>query len=377
MKTNEYIRLFVDAHVFDGPHQGTRTFIKEIYNILSQKKDVLMFFAAFDIDNLKKIFPTCENVFFIKYKSPSSFSRLIYEIPGIIKKYKIDFAHFQYISPLVKKCKYIVTTHYIIFKEYPKEFSKIFRYAKFWIYKHSAIRANILTTVSNYSKMSIIKYFGINPERIHIIPNGINPKFFEPYDKQESMKFIFLKFGFDKFILNVSRIEPRKNHFLLLKAYLELQLYSEGYHLVFLGHYTISVPEFDDLLNTLPDKIRQYIFMKSDINDEYLLEFYRSAAVFVYPSKAEGFGIPPLEAAALKIPVICSNTSALSDFSFFGESHINPNEENMLRNALSTQLNYPPDYNYLGEVSATIKNDYSWDKSAEHLYHLIKNPQTT
>jgi hypothetical protein len=49
----------------------------------------------------------------------------------------------------------------------------------------------------------------------------------------------------------------------------------------------------------------------------------------------------------------------------------------MLRNALSTQLNYPPDYNYLGEVSATIKNDYSWDKSAEHLYHLIKNPQTT
>jgi glycosyltransferase involved in cell wall biosynthesis len=374
MSANESIRLFVDAHVFDGPHQGTRTFIKEIYSIISQKKEILLFFGAFNIDNLKTIFDKRENVFFIKYKSPSSLFRLVYDIPAIIKKYKIDFAHFQYISPLTKKCKYIVTTHDVIFEEYPKEFSRFFRFTRFWMYRQSALKANIITTVSNYSKMSIIKYFGIKPDLIHIIPNGINPAFFEPYDKQESKKFISMKFGFDKFILYVSRVEPRKNHFVLLSAYLDLRLYSKGYHLVLLGHKSISVPEFDALIAKLPGDIRHYILIISDLNDEYLLRFYQAATLFVYPSKAEGFGIPPLEAGALKIPVICSNASALKEFSFFGAGHINPDKEGLLKNAITAQLTLPTNENLLNQVAEIIRNDYSWTRSAEHFYSLIKNP---
>jgi glycosyltransferase involved in cell wall biosynthesis len=371
MKTKESIRLFLDAHVFDGQFQGTRTYIKEIYNLLIQKENILLFIGAQDIENLKKYFPQSWNVIFIKYKSTSSFSRLLFEIPSLLKKYKIHFAHFQYISPLIKKCRYIVTTHDVIFNEYPDEFSFLYRLTKNYLYKRSALNADLVTTVSEYSKKSIEKYFGIEPDAISVIPNGVSTKFFEPYDKQMAKNHIREKLGFDKYILFVSRIEPRKNHILLLEVYLELKLYLQGYHLVFLGHETIPVFRLHAIVDQLPESIRSYILTCSSISDEELMELYRAADLFVYPSKGEGFGIPPLEAGALKIPVICSNTSAMEDFNFFGMNHIDPFEINLLRETLSVMVRDIPDENNLDRISKTIQRKYSWACSAESFYHLL------
>ncbi len=265
-----------------------------------------------------------ENIFFIKLKSTSSFARLIIEIPAIIKKYKIDFAHFQYIIPPVKKCKFIVTTHDVIFNEFPQEFSKTYRLTKNFLYKSSAKKADILTTVSEYSKQSIEKYLDIQGREIIILPNGVAPHFFEEHDKDLSSKYIKENYDFEKFILYVSRIEPRKNLVLLVKAYLDLKLYHQGYYLVLLGKKSMEVKEFDLLIKDLTSDIQKFIFVSDSVNDNDLLEFYGAASVFVYPSKAEGFGIPPLEAAATKTPVLCLNTSAITEFSFFGENHIDP-----------------------------------------------------
>src|SRR6185369_10843899 len=117
------IKLFVDAHVFDSEFQGTRTFIKGIYTALAGQPGLTIYMAAFDIDNLRKNFPDQNNIVFIKYKSASGFRRLISDIPAIIRKYDIQYAHFQYITPLFKNCRFITTTHDVIFNEYPAEFS--------------------------------------------------------------------------------------------------------------------------------------------------------------------------------------------------------------------------------------------------------------
>ena len=102
------MKLFVDCHVFDGKFQGTRTYIQGIYTNLLHHKEIDYYFAARDIKNLKRIFGESENVHYITLKSKGSLSRLIFEIPSIIKKYNIDYAHFQYISPLIKNCKEII-----------------------------------------------------------------------------------------------------------------------------------------------------------------------------------------------------------------------------------------------------------------------------
>src|ERR1044072_8702325 len=102
MMENKQIRLLVDAHVFDDEFQGTRTFLKGIYSHLLEKNNIHFFLAAHDDENLKKNFPggiDRPNVTFIKYRKRSGLQRLTYEIPSLIRKYNIDYAHFQYITP--------------------------------------------------------------------------------------------------------------------------------------------------------------------------------------------------------------------------------------------------------------------------------------
>jgi glycosyltransferase involved in cell wall biosynthesis len=366
------IKLFIDAHVFDGEFQGSRTFLKEIYSILSAKEDIHLYLGAYNTGNLRKYFPAAKNISFIKYRSTSGFIRLIYDIPSIIKRYGIHYAHFQYIVPVIKNCRFIVTTHDVLFNEYPKEFPFLYRLVKNFLFRTGAKKANILTTVSSYSKRSIQKYFGIKAEDIHIVPNGISNLFFTDYDKTKAKNYIKSKFGVEKFILFVSRLEPRKNHILLVQAFLDLKLYERGYNLVLLGHKSIKTPAFDVLMRNLPEASKPFIFMNSNTDDTDLLEFYRAAEVFVYPSMAEGFGIPPLEAAAVKIPVLCSNTSAMSDFVFFREDHFDPGNYSLFKKKLADVVNTPPDISKLENRGAIVRQNYSWERSAEALYRLIK-----
>jgi glycosyltransferase involved in cell wall biosynthesis len=366
------LKIFVDAHCFDAEYQGSRTFVKEIYRALSAKKDLLLYLAANNTDELKDAFPQAENVVFLKYRSRQPFFRLAYEIPVLIKKHNIDVAHFQYITPLFKNCRQVVTIHDVIFNDYPNEFSKTYRLLKSFLYKRSTKTADVLTTVSAFSKASIQKHLKTNGRAVHIIANGVNENFFAPHDKEEARAFLKEKYSLEKIILYVSRIEPRKNHAALLKAYLHLNAHAKGYHLVFIGHESVPVAELNALLANAAPEARRRIHFFASICDEDLLRFYRAARAFVYPSKAEGFGIPPLEAGAVGVPVLCSASSAMKEFSFFGDCLIEPKDEEGLKHGLKEILGKDHDTQKLQKISECIRAGYSWEASAEKLYQLIK-----
>jgi len=369
---NERLKIFVDAHCFDAEYQGSRTFVKEIYRAMSVKKDVVLYLAANDIDKLQETFPSDENIVFLKYRSRRSFFRLACEIPLLIRKHKIDVAHFQYITPLFKTCRQVVTIHDVIFNDYPEEFSKGYRLLKGFFYKRSTRTADVLTTVSAFSKASIQKHLKTNGHFVHVVANGVSEKFFAAHNKEEAKAFLKERYGLEKIILYVSRIEPRKNHAALLKAYLDLKAQEKGYHLVFIGHETKPVAELNTMLTAVTPNARRQIHFLTNIGDEDLLRFYRAAHVFVYPSKAEGFGIPPLEAGAVGVPVLCSSSSAMKEFTFFGDCLVEPMNYESLKKALEEVLRKEHDTANLKKISDKIRADYSWEASAEKLYGLIK-----
>lgn len=370
MKMKRPIRLFVDAHTFDNEYQGSRTFIRELYAQLASDPSFELFIAAYDIEHLAKYFPVSEKVHLMKFRSRSSLFRLLIDIPLLIRKHEIDYAHFQYIVPLFKNCRFIVTIHDVLFRDQPESFSWSYRVSKTLLYRFGAWRADILTTDSSFSARAIAKYLQVDPERTHLVPIAISDRFFEPYDKTSLQEIFAKKYGFDKFILYVSRIEPRKNHALLLRAFLELKLWEQGLRLVLLGHESIGTPPFDELLASLSPTVRTFVVLRSDIADAELISFYRAATVFVYPSTAEGFGIPPLEAAAAGTPVICSNRTALADFDFFGEGHIDP-DLLQLKTALSKVLDQQPAEAALEDIKEEIKKRYNWGHSAALFAGLI------
>jgi glycosyltransferase involved in cell wall biosynthesis len=364
---NTKLKIFVDCHVFDGGFQGTRTYIQGLYLELIKDKNIQFYFAANDVDTLESVFSKQNNITFLKYTFKNKFLRLLFDIPYLIVKNKIDFVHFQYIVSPIKFCNYIVTTHDVLFIDYPKYFSFLSRIKNTFLYQQGAKSANIRLTVSEYSKSKIAQHFNIH--NYHITPNAVDNVFFEPYDKKEVQKIVFEKFKLTNYIIFISRWEPRKNQQLLLKSFIDLKLYDK-HQLLFVGDTTSNNQEFFDIYNNLDETIKEKIIRMGKIDFETMLLLLRGASVSVYPSIAEGFGIPPLESIAAGIPTICSNQTAMSDFTFLKKFEFDPNNEGEFNEKLKSILDTDFTQEFR-EISNQIKESYSWKKSATTLNKLI------
>ena len=378
LKKNKEIRLLVDAHIFDDMHQGTRTFLKGIYsNLDTHKYSIKIYLVANNIESLKIEFKDIENIEFIKLKFKNKYIRLIYEIPRIISKSKIDFAHFNYYLPLIfnKKCKYIVTIHDVLFLDFPSYFSKMYYLKNKLFFKYAVRRAEIVTTVSNYSAQRIQEHFNILNKDIIVLSNAINKEFSKDYKKQFAIEFIKNNYNTQNFLLYVSRLEPRKNHLMLLKIYDELELWKEGIELVFIGKHALENKELDRYFEEIKMKSSEKVHLFEFVDEKDLILFYQSSLISIFPSLCEGFGIPPLESAALRVPTICSNLTAMKEFSFFEEFHINPKNENELKEAILEMLDKIKNCSLeknLHQISQLIVKKYSWKNTAEILGQTIK-----
>lgn len=366
------INLLVDAHVFDGMFQGTRTFLKGIYsNLDTEKYSIKVFLAANEISNLKKEFEGVNNIEFVKLKYKNKFLRLGYEIPKIIRELNIDFAHFNYYLPLFlnKKCRYIVTIHDILFLDYPQYFPKTYYYKNKFLFKWAAKRAEILNTVSDYSAERLKVNFNIWNKEISVLPNAIGEDFYTPRDKVSDREYIKDKFGASNFIIYVSRLEPRKNHIALIEAYRSLKLWEKDIELVFVGKNAIENKELAGKIEEIKIQSKHKFYHFENINFKDLKAFYNAAIVSVFPSYCEGFGIPPLESAALQTPTICSNSTAMEEFKFFEKNHIDPSQEHLEQalNNMLLQIKENSLHQELVEISNTIQSKYQWNIGAERL----------
>ncbi|SRR5579871_150815 len=373
------IKLFVDAHALDKEFQGTQTFICGLYNALIKKySDVLdIYFGANDLRKVASVFPDVDASHILPYKkSKSKFLRLFTDIPHYVKKFQFDFAHFQNISLQQQViAKNIVTLHDIIFDDFPKEFPAGYRQSRNFLFKRSLRQATVKTSVSNYSRERISQRYKITAEEINVIPNGADDLLTScNLSRAEATISIKQKFGFENFILSVGRIEPRKNHLLLLDKYLQLDQLKRDIPLVFVGRKSIDVPELQNRISSLGNEQRKMFFWIEQVDRQDLIMLYKACRFFVYPSKAEGFGIPPLEAAVCKTPVLCSNATAMKDFAFFSPYVFDPNNEKEFEQKLLLMINTPPNETFMNQVSAEILNKYSWERSADIFYELlIKN----
>lgn len=358
-------KLLIDCHVFDEGFQGTTTYIRGLYKAMITNQDFDYYFAAYDTDHLKKIFGERSNITYLKYRSKNKFYRLSIDLPYLIKKHNIHFSHYQYITPFIKNSKQIVTIHDILYVDFPQYFPWIYRFIKGHLFKRSAKIADILLTVSQYSKKRLEKHFKVT--NVDITPNAVESVFFDSYDKKAIKKELKKKYGLENYFIYISRIEPRKNHHTLLKTYIDYGYYKK-FQLVFVGNVSIENHELMRLYESLEESIKNKIFFLKQPDYNTFLSLVRGADLSIYPSFAEGFGIPPLETIAAKIPTVCANNTALADFSFLEKFTFNPyTQEDMhlvIQNALT---DYPID-----AFQSHVNQHYNWNKAATILSDLIK-----
>jgi len=370
------IKIFVDGHVFDKEYQGAQTFIRELYtSLIARHPDMDVYFGAYNTTGISLIFPTLPKTNFLPYKKRSiGLLRFVFDIPGHLKKQQFDFAHFQYISPKkIPGCKYVVTLHDVLFNDYKQDFSWLYRVSRNVLFGSSIRRADIKTTVSAYSKQRICSQYGIPRADMHIIPNGVNNTLLQyQHSRQQAADIIAKKYGIKDFILYTSRIEPRKNHLLLLSKYLKLGLDKRGIALVFIGKESIPSPALLKLIKCLNPQQKKLFTRIQQVDQADLAAFYRACRLFAYPSKAEGFGIPPLEAAACGAPVLCSSATAMQSFTFFEPNTFDPADEKDFEKKLLHMIDVPASGAFTAKVATQVLQQYSWQTGSDKLYDLLQ-----
>jgi len=373
------LKIFVDGHCLETEFQGAQTFVQNLYtNLLQDYPDIDVYFGACDCEKLAQLFPSISSSKFLSYKKrSSSLLRFVIDIPSILKRHRFDFAHFQYLSPPKNNnCKYIVTLHDILYHDFPQYFSLPYRVKRNFIFQRSIKEAAIKTTVSAYSRDRIHYHFNIPKDQVHILPNGVSNDFSNPGTKEEARALISKKYGISNFILYVSRVEPRKNHDFLLNEFLAMKLYRQNISLVFIGKRSINVVQLDKTIKRLTSSQKKYFFQFEQVNPIDLEAFYKACRLFVYPSMAEGFGIPPLEAAACNAPVLCSNATAMHDFNFFAPYIFDPENKKEFHEKIRAMIDSPPTEDHLKKIAAEVRARYAWQKSSDQFYALLQSNST-
>jgi glycosyltransferase involved in cell wall biosynthesis len=211
--------------------------------------------------------------------------------------------------------------------------------------------ADVVIAISEATKRDVVAHLGIPEERVSVVQGGVDP-FFRPLDNRDAMArdLASLDLRPDGYVLHVGTLEPRKNLVRLIEAYGQVRrmLGPAAPKLALVGargwQYQDVFARVEAL--GLGDAVR----FLGQVPADALLALYNGAALLVYPSLYEGFGLPPLEAMACGTPVVASDTSSLPqvvgdagllvdpyDVGAIAETIVGLLEDDGLRDELSTR----------------------------------------
>lgn len=229
--------------------------------------------------------------------------------------------------------------------------------------KKAADQSRKLIVVSETSKRDLVEAIGIDPGKVEVIYNGINHDFFYP-DPQKKKNDLFTI----RYVGGLSG--PHKNAETLIEVarILEQQWYGENLVIEIGGGH----PE-----NTvLPELVKKYdlksVKFKGFIPDSELRQFLSEADLFLYPSKYEGFGFPPLEAMACGTATVSSNAGSLGEVLAGGAITVDPDPAS-LANAVIRVIEDKSLKSDMEQSAVITASKYTWQKAARAHVELFKS----
>ena len=175
--------------------------------------------------------------------------------------------------------------------------------------RSSVDRAERVIAVSESTKQDVVELFGVDPARIDVTPLGVSDGL-SPLSETERSEFRRKQRLERPTILYLGTLEPRKNLPNLLRAF-DLIATETDAELILAGAQGWLPAEFDAAMAGISHRDR--IRLTGFIPEPGLRSWLGAVDLFAFPSRYEGFGIPPLEAMACGTPVVASNVSSLPE----------------------------------------------------------------
>ena len=217
----------------------------------------------------------------------------------------------EHLLPVIPGARSVFTLHDIAYLRYPQYHLLQNRLYLTLLMPRFIARADAVLCVSESTRRDAERAYKIPAHKLYVIPEGVAPRF-APETDPDRLAALRRRYGLpEKFIMCVSTLEPRKNLETLLEAYWTLGARWPELGLVLVGGKGWLYQKFFDRLRALG--LANRVIFPGYVPDEDLPALINCATVFAYPSEFEGFGLPPLEAMACGVPVVCSNASSLPE----------------------------------------------------------------
>ncbi|MCM2271734.1 MAG: glycosyltransferase family 4 protein [candidate division Zixibacteria bacterium] len=362
------MRIGVDAHVLTGKFQGSRTYLLNLYRAVTARESghEFVFYGHWNGDK-----PFGAKVSYRNFPSASRWKRLLYDSRAIAKEDRIELYHSTYIAPVGLACRSLVTIHDVLFETVPEYFSKPFVWRSRFLVRRSARTADQVQTISRFSSELITSRYEVASNRVRLVAPGTDLRKFHGEGRTESRSIIRTAYAVSDYILTVGRLEPRKNHLGLIEAYAEIKRKNKNLvPLVIIGQPDFGYRSILRRIGQLG--LESDVKILSNVPDDMLPHFYRAARIFVYPSFAEGFGIPVLESMACGVPTVASGDSAIPEVVGDGGLLVDPKDPLDIAKAIERILDSPELAEKLSDRARNIARVWTWERAASQYLDSIK-----
>jgi glycosyltransferase involved in cell wall biosynthesis len=283
----------------------------------------------------------------------------------------LNFAAFS------SKAKVYVTAHDLSFERYPETFSwKRRLWHSFVNFRALCRRADHIIAVSASTKQDLLEMYRISKQKVSVIPSGISNRFHVMNRNNPLLLKVKERYHLPyRFILYLGTLEPRKNVEAVVQAFGQLQ--RSGH--VELQKYSLVIAggkgwKYDQIFREVErSEFRDKILVTGFVEDEDKPALYNLSSLFVYPSFFEGFGFPPLEAAACGVPVVTSNTSAFPEVIDEAGILVDPYQPQEVYQAMREILISKDLRENLSKKGLARSKEFNWHRAAQSVLRLWRS----
>lgn len=288
-----------DAGALTSPAGGVRRYASELFGALAGRDDVDVVAVA---PAAGAVLPAGVRAHRARVTAPTNLGRAAVTLPVSLASCRRDVFHAPaYTAPLWQGQPLVLTIHDVVYARHPEWYPGELDPIRQWFYRRSARRARRIVTDSAFSRSEIAAAYGVPVARIDVVPLAASTVFSPGRGVRRGG------------VLHVGDLHVRRNLPLLLDVILQLRREAV------VADVTLTLAGVDR--GVLPALRRQAaeagdpeaLVYAGVISDEALVEQYRSAAVFAYPSRYEGFGVPLLEAMQCGTPVVGSRAASIPE----------------------------------------------------------------
>ena len=237
--------------------------------------------------------------------------------------------------------------------------------------------ADTIITDASFTANELVSFAGVTSDRICAIPCGIDHQRFHPPGDDARLQEVRRRYNLPAaFYLYVGQPTKQKNLRLVVETYASGSLPEEFRLPVVVTCNLRRSALFEDTLARIEQAGLARLFQFTGyVREEDLPLIYAAARALLYPSRYEGFGLPPVEAMACGTPVVCSNTTSLPEVVGDAALLIDPDKPGSMAEAIR-RVNDEPTHRELAKQGLVRAQTFTWERTARRVADHLLGPNT-